>query len=210
MAIYLSSFSVTGPEKRMDGTTSDTFSAGNDARLMTYGEQQGGRWGGPQGPVGSGTLLLITDTAYFVFLDRVAATFTPAYIKVMCGTLGASITTLEMGFFSTPSWPNGSAQSMTKIFATGTTTSFGSSGVKQNTSANTTAVSAGTFLWGGIHAVGAGLPTLQALNRDYGRGNVLSTATAGALTGSGPWTGATIAATAATSEAPVMWWAMDA
>lgn len=33
MAIYLSSFSVTGPEKRMDGTTADTFAAGNDARL---------------------------------------------------------------------------------------------------------------------------------------------------------------------------------
>lgn len=33
MAVYLSSFNVAGPEKRMDGTTSDTFAAGNDSRF---------------------------------------------------------------------------------------------------------------------------------------------------------------------------------
>ena len=211
MAIYLSSFSVTGPEKRMDGTTSDTFSAGNDARFTTYIEQSNLRSGGLHGPLATGTLLLISGTAYFVFLGRVATAFVPAYVKGMCGTIGAGSQTAELGLFSTPLPPNGSSQSVTKIEATGTITSLTSTGVKQNTSAFSTSVAAGTYLWAGMRtAMGTTQPTMQAYLRDYARGNLLSTAASGVLTGTGPWTGATIAATAATSEAPYLWWALDA
>lgn len=211
MAVYLSSFNVAGPEKRMDGTASDTFAAGNDARLSTYIEQSNLRSGSLHGPLATGTLLLISGTAYFVFLGRVATAFIPKYVKGMCGTIGSGSQTAELGLFSTPLPPNGASQSVTKIEATDTITALTGTGVKQNSSAFTTSVAAGTYLWAGMRtAMATTQPTMQALLRDYGRGNILTTAASGALTGAGPWTGATIAATAATAESPYLWWALDA
>lgn len=171
-----------------------------------------GRSGGLQGPLGSGTLALVSGTAYFVFLGRVTTTFTPAYINAMCQTVGTSTQTAELGFFSTPAYPTyNTSQSLTKIVATGSITSLTSgTGVKRNSSAFSTSITAGTFLWGGMRTAMAGnQPTMNALNRDYARGNVLTTVTAGALTGTGPWTGAVVAASVSTGEAPVMFWSFE-
>lgn len=181
-----------------------------DPRLFQAGEYMG-RWGGAQGPLGSGTLALTSDTAYFVFLGRVTVPFTPAYAKGFCQSAGSGAQTAELGFFSTPAYPNAANQTVSKIVATGTITSLTGTGVKQNTAAFTTVILPGTFLWWGMRTAMAGSqPTMNALNRDYARGNILTTATAGALTGAGPWTGAVVAASAATAEAPVAWWGLDA
>lgn len=191
------------------GTAGTAACAGNDARLLVAPELQQ-RWGGLQGPLGSGTLLLISDTAYFVYLGRAVAAFTPAYVKAFCGTSGSGAQTAELGLFSSPAPPNAANQSLTKLVATGTITSLTGTGVKQNTTPFATQIAAGTYLWAGMRtAMATTQPTMQALNRDYGRGNLLTTAAAGALTGSGPWTGSIVAASASAAEAPVMWWALD-
>lgn len=169
------------------------------------------RWGGMQGPGGQSTLLLVSGTAYFVFLGVVVKDFTPAYCKFHVSTAGAGAQTAEVGFFSTPLPPNAASQVLTKLVSTGTITSLTATGVKQNSSAFTTKVVRGTNLWAGVRtAMATTQPTPNAFNRDYARGNILTTAAAGALTDAGPWTGATIAATTGTGEGPVMFWALDA
>lgn len=210
MALYLGDFKKNGPPVRMDGATAATFAVGNDSRLLTSLEYQL-RWAGPQGPLGSGTLLLVEDTAYFTFLGRVTTAFTPAYVNVFVTTVGAGAQTAEIGLFSTPAAPNAAGQTLTKIVATDTISDLTATGVKHNSSAFVVSVAAGTYLWGGIRtAMASTEPTCQALNRDFGRGNVLTTATAGALTSGTTFTGAVVAATAATSESPVMFLSMDA
>ena len=53
---------------------------------------------------------------------------------------------------------------------------------------------AGTHLWAGIRtAMGTSQPALAGLCMDFSEGRVLSTASAGALTDQGLWTGAIIA-----------------
>lgn len=209
-AMAIDAAAATGSLRTL-GTAGTAACAGNDDRLLQSLDPWG-RSGGLQGPLGSGTLLLISGTAYFVFLGRVHKTFTPAYINAMCQTVGTSTQTAEMGLFSTPAYPTyNTGQSLTKIVATGSITSLTSgTGVKRNSSPFATSIAAGTFLWGGMRTAMAGnQPTMNALNRDYNRANVLTTATAGALTGSGPWTGAVVAASASTAEAPVMFWSFE-
>ena len=148
----------------------------------------------PLGP-GSAGFLLISGTAYFVYLGRVTAAFTPKYVEFHVSTIGAGAQTAEVGFFSTPSTANKSGQSLTKIVSTGTVDSLTSTGVKRNTSAFSTSVSAGTHLWAGIRtALATTQPTLWGLAIDMGQGQVLITTSASALTGTGPWTGAIITA----------------
>ena len=191
------------------GTSSTAAAAGDDKRFIVGLETQP-RFGGPQGALGSGTLALVSGTAYFVYLGRAPATFTPAYVKGFCGSAGSGSQTAEIGLFSSPSGPNAAGQTLTKIEATGSITSLTGTGVKQNTGAFTTSVPAGTHLWAGIRVVmGTGQPTFNALNRDYARGSVLVTAGAGALTGSSSFSGSLVTASAATAEAPVLWYAPE-
>jgi hypothetical protein len=139
------------------------------------------------------TFLLITNTAYWVYLGRVLANFTPKYVEFVVSVIGAGTAVAEVGFFSTPSAPNKVGQQVTKLVATGTVDALTSTGVKRNTSAFSTVVNAGTHLWAGIRtAMGTTQPSIWGLGIDMAQGNVLSTATSGALTGTGPWTGAII------------------
>jgi hypothetical protein len=83
---------------------------------------------------------------------------------------------------------------MTKIVSTGTVDSMNSTGVKRNTSAFATSVTAGTHLWAGIRtAQNTTQPTFVALAYDMSQGLVQSTVSSGVLTGTGPFTGAIIA-----------------
>jgi hypothetical protein len=148
---------------------------------------------------GSAGFLLISGTAYFVYLGYVIKPFTPKYVEFHVSTAGVGAQTAEAGFFSTPAAPNKAGQSFSKIVSTGTLDSLTSTGVKRNTSAFATQVPAGTHLWAGIRtAMGTTQPTIWALGADMAQGQVLSLASAGVLTGAGPWSGVIIvAATAA-------------
>lgn len=143
-------------------------------------------------PLGAGgTFLLIEDTAYFVYMGQLAHTRIPLYVEFVVTTVGSGAQTAEVGLFSTPLPPNKAAQSVSKITSTGTVDSLTGTGVKRNTSAFSTPCYAGTYLWAGIRtAMATNEPTLRGAELDFAQGYLLSTATAGALTGAGPWTGA--------------------
>lgn len=193
------------------GSSASTVTIGNDGRLLTTTEQQGSLWGGPQGPLGSSVNVATTsDTAYWIYVGRVPRAFTPAYANFSVGSAGSGAQTAEIGFFSTPASPNGANQTVTKIVSTGSISSLTSTGVKRNSSAFTTEIAAGTYLWIGIRtAMATTQPGCNYCSRDWARGTLLATATAGALTNAGPWTGSVIAWSSSSNEAPAAWWSMQ-
>lgn len=139
--------------------------------------------------------VMISDTAYFVYVGRVVKTFTPQHVAAYCRSVGSVVQTAELGLFSTSAAPNQSGLSFTKIEATGTISSLLSTGFIRNTSAFSTSVAAGTYLWAGMRtAMSVSQPTMIGVAQDFGEGYCQSTATAGALTNAGPWTGAVSAA----------------
>jgi hypothetical protein len=133
-----------------------------------------------------------SGTAYFVFVGRttIAAVWARARIAIG-GTAGSGAQTAEIGLFSTPVAPNSANQTLTKLEATGTVDSLITiNSVPANTTAFTGLVLAGTHLWIGLRtAMATTQPTLFAVQRDFGRGHVLTTAAAGALTASATFAG---------------------
>lgn len=150
--------------------------------------------------------LLITNTGYFVYVGQVAVACTPKFVELHAsGAVGAGAQTAEVGLFSTPAAPNKTAQSLTKLTATGTVDALTSNGVKRNTAAFTTVVAAGTHLWAGMRtAMATTQPTIEGLNFDMGQGAIMTATTPGALTGAGPFTGVLVTASlhGATSDVP--------
>jgi hypothetical protein len=139
-------------------------------------------------------ITLISNTAYFVYVGRTTQTLTVKHVEFFVNTNGSGTQTAEVGLFSSPNAPNKGNQSLTKLAATGTVDALTTTGVKRNTSSFAYSVAAGTHLWAGIRtAMATTQPALAGLCMDYSQGLVLSTAAAGALTGTGPWTGAIVA-----------------
>jgi len=144
---------------------------------------------------GAAGFLLISATAYFIYLGRTKKAITPKYIEFHVSTIGAGTQTAEVGFFSTPVAPNKAAQSVSKLVSTGTVDALTATGVKRNTTAFATSIPAGTHLWAGIRAVMVTTqPTIWGLGIDMAQGRILSLASATVLTGAGPWAGAIIVA----------------
>lgn len=130
------------------------------------------------------TFVTITGTAYYVYVGRVVQDYTPKFVEFHITTAGAGTDTKEVGLFSTPSAPNKSAQTLTKIVATGTVDSGVSTGMKRNTAAFATLVTKGTHLWAAIRtALATTQPTIGGLAGDNSQGLVLTTTGGGALTG---------------------------
>lgn len=59
-------------------------------------------------------------TAYFCYMLQTSFAITPKYVRFFVSTGGVGAQTAELGLFSTPAGPNGAAQSLTKLVATGT------------------------------------------------------------------------------------------
>jgi hypothetical protein len=146
-------------------------------------------------PSFAGGITLTSGTAYFVYVGRAITSITPKYVEFYVSTVGAGTQTAEVGLFSTTNPPYKSAQTFTKIVATGTVDSLTSTGVKRNTSAFTQSVSSGTHIWAGIRtAMATTQPTIYGCYMDNSQGHIQSTASSGVLTGTGPWSGSLIAA----------------
>lgn len=147
---------------------------------------------------GNAGFLLISGTAYFVYLGRTKKAFTPKYVEFHVSTIGAGSQVAEVGFFSTPAAPNKAAQSVSLLVSTGTVDALTSTGVKRNTTAFATSIPAGTHLWAGIRtAMVTTQPTIWGIGVDMAQGMILALAGASVLTGAGPWAGAIIAASTA-------------
>lgn len=144
---------------------------------------------------GTAGLLLISNVAYFVYLCRTGQAITPKFVEFYVSILGVGTQAVEVGLFSSPLAPNKAAQVLTKLASDATVDSLTVGlGVKRNTSALTTSIAANTHLWAGIRtAMGTTNPTITGLYNDFAQGNILTTGTAGVLTGAGPWTGAIVA-----------------
>jgi hypothetical protein len=145
-------------------------------------------------------ITLASNTAYFVYLGWTTKSLTIKYVEFYANTAGSGSQTAEVGLFSTANPPNKSnqgASGIVKLVADGTLTSLTTTGLKRNTTAfnsgNGYVVGTGTHLWAGIRtAMGTTQPALAGLCMDFSQGLVLSTSSAGALTGAGPWTGSLI------------------
>ncbi len=143
----------------------------------------------------------VNNTAYFVYIGCLTKSITVRFVEFYANTAGTGTQTAEVGLFSTANPPNKTDQGsngIVKLTADGTLTSLTTTGLKRNTTAfnggTGYVVGAGIQLWAGIRtAMATTQPALAGLCMDYSQGLVLSSASAGALTGTGPWTGAIIA-----------------
>lgn len=138
----------------------------------------------------NGTFLLVSATAYFVYLGRTLQAITPKFVEFWVTTLGAGTQVAEIGLFSSPNPPNKTAQNMTLLVSTATLDSLTTTGIKRNTSAFATSIPANTHLWAGIRtAMATTQPTLRSVQDDWGQGLIETLASAAALTTAGPWAG---------------------
>jgi hypothetical protein len=174
------------------GTAQNTACQGNDTRLLTTMDGGSRVFSSPLPNVAT-ALTTVSGTGYFVYLGRTVTALTPKHVEFYVSTVGTGAQTAEVGFFSTPNAPNKASQTVTKLISTGTVDALTATGVKRNTSAFATSVPAGTHLWAGVRtAMATAQPQISGLCMDFSQGRVLSTASAGVLTGTGPWTGAII------------------
>ena len=176
---------------KLAGTQNSTFQIGLVGPIFP---QVPNIYSSPLAP-GSAGFLLLTGVAYFVYLGPTPAAITPKFVEFHVSVIGAGTQVAEVGLFSSPAAPNKASQSLTKLVSTGTLGALTAMGVVRNSSAFATSIPANTFLWAGIRtAMTTTQPTIWGLGIDMGEGQLLSTASAGVLTGTGPWTGALITA----------------
>jgi len=150
-----------------------------------------------------------SDVAYFVYIGRVTQDITVKYVELLVTSAVTATQVAEAGLFSSANPPNKGTQSLSKIGTpSNSLDSLLTTGVKR-TSALNQLVTKGTYLWAGIRTAFTGSPANQpvisGLCADFGEGRYVATSSgAGALTGSGPWSGALIAAStyANTAQAP--------
>lgn len=153
-------------------------------------------------PVAVGTFVTISGTAYYLYLGRIARDITVTFAELHVTTAGAGAQTAEIGLFSTSNPPNKSAQTLTKIVATGTVDAVTATGVKRNTASFAQLIPAGTHLWAGVRfAMATTQPTCAGRAGDMSQGHILTTTGGGALTGLSTASG-TIPAIATATVAP--------
>jgi hypothetical protein len=145
--------------------------------------------------------VLVSGTAYWVYLGYVAKALSLATLKYYIATTGAGAQAAEFALTSAPSPPNGAAQSLTKIFGVAIAANLTVATAIQS-QAFAQAIPAGTFLYGGIRtAMAVTQPTFNCLIGDFADGRILSTPASGVLTGAGPWSGGLVVGGPA-SQAP--------
>lgn len=148
-----------------------------------------------------------SGTAYFVYFGLIQTNTIFNHLSAFLTGNGSGAQTAEMGLFTTTSPPNGGPLVFAKLTASGSVSALagnGTSCVVTNTAAFNQTVTAGTYLWGGIRiAMASAQPAVNFYDNDLGTGNAQQTGSAGALTGTGPWTGSIISVTTV-QDAPVM------
>lgn len=133
-------------------------------------------------------ITLVSGTAYFVYVGRTSHQITVNYIEFYVNSYGQGNQFAEIGVFSSPSAPNKSDQTISRLYAVNGLDSLTTNGLKRNSNALNYIVAAGTYLWAGIRtAMGTSQPTLAGLCMDYYQGMVLSMASSGDLTAIASW-----------------------
>ena len=148
---------------------------------------------------------IASNTAHWCYLGYFKAGTVFERVQVFVSTVGGGTQAAEVCIATAPTPPTGGNLTLTKVWADGTVdTLISGTGVKQNTSANATALGADAHVYAGFRCAmtggGALQPILHILQKDWGRGFLLQTATPGALTGTGPWTAVPVTAANNTSS----------
>lgn len=133
--------------------------------------------------IASTAFQMISGTAYFVYIGPANRAVTPLYVCTHIAVAGSpSGTAGEFGIFSSPSAPNKSSQTLTKIVAAASS-DWNTTGVKRNASPFATAVTPGAHLWVGMRsAMATTQPQTAGLNFGLGQGVVLTQGSATAFT----------------------------
>lgn len=133
--------------------------------------------------------------AYFVYLGRTNRRLSAQKVLFRVTTGGASTQVGEVGVFSSPLAPNGAAQTLTKIVATGTLDDLTGTGTLGNTTAFNKTIDAGTHIWAGYRVDMASTePTVVGLTCDESMGSILFLAAATAFTSGTTYAGGLITA----------------
>ena len=162
-----------------------THAPNTDSLYLTRGESSFGQniLASRLSRVAVGTFVTVSGTAYYVYVGRTARETTALWSELHVTTAGAGAQTAEMGLFSTPLPPSATAQTLTKIVATGTVDSLTTTGMKRNTSSYAQLVPANTHLWAAYRgAMATTQITAAGLAGDSSQGHVLTTTGGGALT----------------------------
>ena len=174
--------------------TNKRWPGSGDPRLMDV-TQMPIRACGTLSPQGNaGQPLANSGVAYFWYIETVRAAYIPAhcYIKLDTAAVGTQIA--EIGFFSTPSPPNKSGQTLTLLTSTNVVDDLTAAApvLRGNTSAFTYEVANGTNLWGGFRCkMQTTQPRIATWAGDRGLGYGLFTASANTLLAASAtsWTG---------------------
>jgi hypothetical protein len=188
------------------GTTSAAVALGSAASNIT---NLRGRQAGSGLSSGTTGALVISGTAYFVYVGRTTQAFTP-FVNFFVSTLGAGAQTAAVGLFSTPAPPNRAAQTLTCLSFSATLTALTSTGMKRNTTA-LSAVANEVNLWAGVRiAMATTQPQIGPwLQNDFGQGTVLTTAGAAVFSNGATYAGALVTAALATNAVPSMFLSLD-
>lgn len=143
-------------------------------------------------------------TAYFVYLGKTTRRLKCDKVLFNVTTGGASTQAGEVGLFSSPTAPNGAAQTLTCLAKDATLDDLTGTGVKGNTTAMGYDVPADTHLWAGYRVDMASTePTVVGLTGDNSEGTILSLAAQSAFAVGSTYAGDLITA-AFTWQAPAL------
>jgi hypothetical protein len=129
----------------------------------------------------------VSTTAYFVYLGKTATAITPKFVEGFTPTTGTT-SSREIGLFSSPAPPNKTAQTLTKLVSA-TVSAFTAGTVFRNTTAMSTLIAAGTYLWAGLRVVSTTNPTYAGLADDFSEGYIETQTSSTAFSGGTTYAG---------------------
>lgn len=147
--------------------------------------------------------------AYWLYQGFCAELITPAFVNASQTTGAGTVTTAEMGFFSTPNPPNHAGQTLTKIVA-GSFTATGT-GKKRNSSAFTTALTVPTHLWCGIRINTSVAPngSFNGAQGDWQSGHMLFQSGSATFAAGSTFTGSLFAFADASPQMPYLYGSLE-
>lgn len=130
-----------------------------------------------------GTIALVSNTGYFVYIGKVERTTTFARVQFQVTGAGNAAATNEVALFSSPTAPSGAVQTLTRLAGSGVQTTTSTTGVKSNVTSMAVSIAQGTHLWAGIRSASLTTqPTCVGLSFDMLGGAIMTKATVNALT----------------------------
>lgn len=142
-----------------------------------------------------------SGTIYWCYVGYLPKGTVIKRVRVGVSSLGTGAQTAEVGVFTGTGPPNFAAQTLTKVWASGSVDDLTvGTGFKGNTADNTVALRNDAHVWVGFrNAMASTQVTTHVLQRDWGQGHLMQTVGAGAMTGSNTFTGTPVTFTNNTS-----------